>query len=158
MTIATTEWLYALGYITFHVGFELMRVLCEAQGARCIAATRCQGPPRFAAVSGLNTTVTLSLQVVLQIFFKFPADFHMLVFILFGLFVGYVAAAAVRALLCSSPGSAEGGAGSGARGGSSTARADAALTNPPDSPDEQRYVQYRDSGAQPAAGSARCGD
>ena len=98
MTIADTEWLYAAGYITFHISFELMRVLCEAQGARCVAATRCQGQPRFAAVSGLNTTLTLSLQVVLQIFFA--ADFHMLAGILFGLFVAYVAAALVRCLLC----------------------------------------------------------
>ena len=65
-----SELLYAIGYVVYHVGFELMRGLCEAEGARCVAATRCEGEPRFAAVSGVVTTVTLGLQSMLQFFFS----------------------------------------------------------------------------------------
>ena len=79
MSVVRTPLLYSAGYVLFHVrpcmhthvhphvygtcmacvhvGFELMRVLCEAEGARCVASTRgCRGPPRFAAVSGVVTT------------------------------------------------------------------------------------------------------
>lgn len=141
MTIAETEQLYALGYVSFHVGFEMMRVLCEAEGARCIAATSCQGQPRFAAVSGLNTTITLVLQVLLQMLFTFPRDFHVLASILFGLFVAYVAAAALRVLLAhrNSLGDSGGGSGSNAVntcdvGGCSAADAD----------DGRPYMQHRE--------------
>jgi len=140
MTIAETEQLYALGYVSFHVGFEMMRVLCEAEGARCIAATSCQGQPRFAAVSGLNTTITLVLQVLLQMFFTFPRDFQVLASILFGLFVAYVAAAALRVLLTHRNSSASaGGSGSNAvnacdvRGGSAA-----------DADDGRPYMQHRE--------------
>jgi hypothetical protein len=140
MTIAETEQLYALGYVSFHVGFEMMRVLCEAEGARCIAATSCQGQPRFAAVSGLNTTITLVLQVLLQMFFTFPRDFQVLASILFGLFVAYVAAAALRVLLAHRNSSASaGGSGSNAvnacdvRGGSAA-----------DADDGRPYMQHRE--------------
>ena len=51
------------GYVFFHVTFEFMRVVCDAEGARCVASTRVRGAPRFAAVSGLNTTFCLVLQV-----------------------------------------------------------------------------------------------
>jgi hypothetical protein len=140
MTIAETEQLYALGYVSFHVGFEMMRVLCEAEGARCIAATSCQGQPRFAAVSGLNTTITLVLQVLLQMFFTFPRDFQVLASILFGLFVAYVAAAALRVLLAHRNSSASaGGSCSNAvhacdvRGGSAA-----------DADDGRPYMQHRE--------------
>ena len=144
MTIAETEQLYALGYVSFHVGFEMMRVLCEAEGARCIAATSCQGQPRFAAVSGLNTTITLVLQVLLQMFFTFPRDFQVLASILFGLFVAYVAAAALRVLLAHRYSKASaGGSGSNAvneavnacdvRGGSAA-----------DADDGRPYMQHRE--------------
>lgn len=130
-----SEGLYALGYISFHVGFELTRVLCAAQGARCIAATRCQSQPRFAAVSGLTTTVTLVLQTVLQlVFFKSSKDFPVLAAILFALFLAYVAAACTRAVLRRMPLS---------RGGEP--RAPAQTTASMDAPDSGRpYVQYRD--------------
>ena len=58
---------YAACYVAFHTLFELMRVVCEAEGARCVASYRKAGAPRFAAVSGLNTTLALVLQVLLEV-------------------------------------------------------------------------------------------
>lgn len=59
------DW-YAAYYVSFHMFFEYMRVVCDAEGARCIASARVRGAPRFAAVSGLNMVLCLSLQSVLQ--------------------------------------------------------------------------------------------
>ena len=50
----------------FHVIFELMRVFCEAEGARCVARARYRGAARFALVGGINTFAALSLQTALQ--------------------------------------------------------------------------------------------
>lgn len=69
MSVLKTDYLYASSYALFHVAFELLRILCEVQGARCVAATRVRGAPRFASVSGLTTTVALSIQAVLQLAF-----------------------------------------------------------------------------------------
>ena len=76
-----------------------MRVLCEAQGARCISLAACQGRPRFAAISGLNTTVTLIQQVVFQRYLKrIPADFNVLTAVLCVQFIGYSIAVSARHL------------------------------------------------------------
>ena len=76
-----------------------MRVLCEAEGARCVAATQCVGTPRFAAVSGLNTTLSLGLQAILQLLFNTPQrlplneQFRLLAAMLFCLFLAYASLA-----------------------------------------------------------------
>ena len=65
------------------------------EGARCIANYKAAGAPRFAAVSGLTTTLSLTLQVLLQIGFNHPhqldlqIQFQILAAILVGVFVGY---------------------------------------------------------------------
>ena len=69
MSVLRTDYMYAVCYALFHVVFELLRILCEAEGARCVASTRVQGAPRFASVSGLTTTVALGIQAVLQLAF-----------------------------------------------------------------------------------------
>jgi len=103
MSVVKRESVYAASYVLFHVSFELVRVLCEAQGARCVAAARVEGAPRFAAVSGLNTTISLALQVVLQLLFNHPSrlpldmQFRILAGLLLALHVAYAVAAASRA-------------------------------------------------------------
>ena len=63
----TRERLFHGGAIVlFHLTFELMRVLCEAEGARCVARARYRGSARFALVGGINTCVALALQSALQ--------------------------------------------------------------------------------------------
>lgn len=100
MSVVERADLYAASYVLFHVSFELMRVLCEAEGARCVAATRCVGTPRFAAVSGLNTTLSLGLQSILQFLFNTPQrlplaeQFRLLAAMLFALFLAYASRAA----------------------------------------------------------------
>ena len=58
--------LYGGSFVLFHVIFELMRVFCEAEGARCVARARYRGAARFALVGGINTFAALSLQTALQ--------------------------------------------------------------------------------------------
>jgi hypothetical protein len=70
MSVTASETLYDLGYVLFHVSFEFMRVMCEAEGARAVAATRVRGSPRFAAISGLSTFGCLGLQSLLQVSFN----------------------------------------------------------------------------------------
>ena len=41
-------------------------MLCEAEGARCVARARYRGSARFALVGGINTCVALALQSALQ--------------------------------------------------------------------------------------------
>ena len=95
MSVVESEAPYMASYVLFHVGFELLRVICEAEGARCIANYKAAGAPRFAAVSGLTTTLSLTLQVLLQIGFNHPhqldlqIQFQILAAILVGVFVGY---------------------------------------------------------------------
>lgn len=55
--------------VMFHVTFEVMRVVCVAEGARCVASVRWHGPPRFALMGGLSLTVALLLQSLLQLVF-----------------------------------------------------------------------------------------
>jgi len=94
--------IYATCYILFHVSFELLRVLCEAEGARCVAATHVKGAPRFAAVGGLNSTLSLAVQVLLQVFFNhprrlpLPVQFEVLAAIMLALHVAYIFAAIFR--------------------------------------------------------------
>lgn len=115
MSVVEVAASYDAAYVAFHVCFELMRVLCEAEGARCVAAFRTSAMPRFAAVSGLTTTLTLSLQVVLQLLFNNPrrlplsAQFELLAALLLVLGAAYNAAALGRFLLCRRRGRAEGG-------------------------------------------------
>ena len=102
MSVVQEMGAYATGYITFHVGFELMRVVCEAEGARCVASYRKAGAPRFAAVSGLNTTLALVLQVLLQLFVNQPhrlepqTQFQVFAAVFLALFVGYAALGVYR--------------------------------------------------------------
>jgi hypothetical protein len=49
MSVVETVTPYSGAYVLFHVSFELMRVVCEAEGARCIASYRATGAPRYAA-------------------------------------------------------------------------------------------------------------
>lgn len=70
MSTAASIPVYGWAYILFHVVFECMRVMCDAEGARSVASTRVRGAPRFAAVSGINTTMCLMLQVLLQTLFN----------------------------------------------------------------------------------------
>ena len=62
--------LYGGSFVLFHVIFELMRVFCEAEGARCVARARYRGAARFALVGGINTFAALSLQTALQAAFQ----------------------------------------------------------------------------------------
>lgn len=57
----------ALPSPSYHVLHELMRVVCDAEGARCVARTSYRGAPRFALVGGLATTATLFLQSGAQV-------------------------------------------------------------------------------------------
>lgn len=61
---------YGGAFVLFHLTFELMRVLCEAEGARCVARARYRGSARFALVGGINTCVALALQSALQALFQ----------------------------------------------------------------------------------------
>jgi len=53
---------------SYHVLHELMRVVCDAEGARCVARTSYRGAPRFALVGGIATTATLVLQSAAQVY------------------------------------------------------------------------------------------
>jgi len=64
MAITHARLTYDVAFVLFHVLFELMRTVCDAEGARCVARTRYRGVPRFALVSGLSTTATLIIQTV----------------------------------------------------------------------------------------------
>jgi hypothetical protein len=112
------------GYVVFHLDFELMRVLCEAEGARCVAAYRRAGAPRFAAVSGLNTTLALALQAALQLLFSRlepQMQFRVLAAIFLALFAAY-AGHSVVAGLTSSCGMTRPGSDDTARGADDEAR------------------------------------
>ena len=61
---------YGGAFVLFHLTFELMRVLCEAEGARCVARARYRGSARFALVGGINTFAALALQSALQALFQ----------------------------------------------------------------------------------------
>ena len=123
---------YSGAYVLFHVSFELMRVVCEAEGARCIASYRATGAPRYAAVSGLNTTLSLALQVALQLLLlighptrlALQTQFQLLASIFVALFACYAGIALCRALQRVS------GGGSGGE--------DTVASSPP-SPPEQHY-------------------
>ena len=129
---------YSGAYVLFHVSFELMRVVCEAEGARCIASYRGTGAPRYAAVSGLNTTFSLALQVALQLLLLFgrpnrlalQTQFQLLASIFLALFACYGGMAVCRAI------QRVGGGGSGGE--------DTVVSSPP-SPPEQHYQRYLDS-------------
>lgn len=105
MSVVESEVPYMAGYVLFHVCFELLRVICEAEGARCIANYRASGKPRFAAVSGLTTTLCLTLQVLLQVAFNHPhrlelqTQFQILSAILLALFLSYAGLALCRCAL-----------------------------------------------------------
>ena len=109
-----------------------MRVVCEAEGARCIASYRATGAPRYAAVSGLNTTLSLALQVALQLLLlighptrlALQTQFQLLASIFVALFACYAGIALCRALQRVS------GGGSGGE--------DTVASSPP-SPPEQHY-------------------
>lgn len=137
MSVVAREELYLACYVIFHVGFELMRVLCEAEGARCVAATRCVGTPRFAAVSGLNTTLSLALQSALQFVFNTPQrlpleeQFRLLAAMLLALFVAYAC------LACWSGPCGRGQAASVGRG---EEEAQAAAAHEPRDDDYQQFV------------------
>ena len=128
---------YAACYVLFHVTFEFMRVVCDAQGARCVASTRMRGAPRFAAVSGLNTTLCLVLQVVLQLGFQITrgpshnsdaiAQFRVLAALLLALFLCYAALASGRALCILCRGADDETADNGYRRFADEARADSIL-------------------------------
>ena len=85
--------------------FELTRVVCTAEGARCVARITYEGAPRFALVSGMGTTATLLLQTSAQLLFsKTPglglplsAQFKYLAAMLLGLGVACAVAAVERA-------------------------------------------------------------
>lgn len=124
MSVTTNEAIYASGYVVFHLDFELMRVLCEAEGARCVAAYRRAGAPRFAAVSGLNTTLALALQAALQLLFSRlepQMQFRVLAAIFLALFAAY-AGHSVVAGLASSCGMTRPGSDDTARGADDEAR------------------------------------
>ena len=87
---------YYACFVAYHVLFELMRVICDAQGARCVARASYKGAPRFALVCGLSTTISLLGQTGLQIFlskasWKSNVSHYFLVFsiIMFALFALY---------------------------------------------------------------------
>ena len=63
---------YGGAFVLFHLTFELMRVLCEAEGARCVARARYRGSARFVLVGGIgiNTCMALALQSALQALFQ----------------------------------------------------------------------------------------
>ena len=63
---------YGGAFVLFHLTFELMRVLCEAEGARCVAHARYRGSARFVLVGGvgINTCMALALQSALQALFQ----------------------------------------------------------------------------------------
>jgi len=94
--------LYDVCFVAFHLLFELMRVLCDAEGARCVARISYEGAPRFALVSGLSTTATLLLQTAMQLLFVRPTglglplaqQFKVLSGLLLALFVACAASAA----------------------------------------------------------------
>ena len=135
MSVVKREDFYAASYILFHVGFECLRVLCEAEGARCVANTRCAGAPRFAAVSGLNTTASLLLQTALQLLFnnprRLPLDeqFRFLAALLVLLSMAYGALSVWRSLCSRSRRASDAASGS----------EDDATT------DRRAYVRYRDA-------------
>ena len=142
MSFCVRAELYAAGYIVFHVGFECLRVVCEAEGARCVAATRCEGAPRFAAVSGLNTTLSLGLQVLLQLLFDKPRrlpleeQFALLSAMLLALFGAY-ASVAVWKRACARRAAAEPAGSEG-----SAAIAGAEDWGAPDAPAPRSYQRY----------------
>jgi hypothetical protein len=95
---------YAACYVAFHTLFELMRVVCEAEGARCVARARYRGAARFALVGGINTAAALLLQTALQfgvgkqaLHLPLPAQFKVFAAILVALFAGYALRAAAAA-------------------------------------------------------------
>ena len=67
MSTTASAQVYDIAYVAFHSMFELMRVVCEAEGARCVASARVRGTPRFAAVSGMSSCACLLLQSGLQL-------------------------------------------------------------------------------------------
>ncbi len=98
--------LYGAAYVLLHVIYEAMRVVCLAEGARCVAGARCRGAPRFALVSGLVSTVSLGLQALLLLAFgalgssaasvPLYSQFRALAAMLLLLFVGFASAAVWR--------------------------------------------------------------
>ena len=81
-----------------------MRVVCEAEGARCVARARYRGAARFALVGGINTAAALLLQTALQfgvgkqaLHLPLPAQFKVFAAILVALFAGYALRAAAAA-------------------------------------------------------------
>mmetsp|Transcript_24882 Transcript_24882/g.80366 ORF Transcript_24882/g.80366 Transcript_24882/m.80366 type:complete len:466 (+) Transcript_24882:1156-2553(+) len=93
----------ALPSPSYHVLHELMRVVCDAEGARCVARTSYRGAPRFALVGGLATTATLFLQSGAQMLVSKPGlglpldlQFKVLAGMLLLLFLGCAAGASYK--------------------------------------------------------------
>ena len=130
--------LYGGAFVLFHLVFELMRVFCEAEGARCVARARYRGHARFALVGGINTFASLGLQTALQAYFQafvpfLETQFKMLAALLVGLgLLLSVDAAAYWFRRCCRPPPAEDAGPSGHLGGAETP------------PRYQEYDSYQD--------------
>uniref|UniRef100_A0A7S0PZN8 Solute carrier family 40 protein n=1 Tax=Coccolithus braarudii TaxID=221442 RepID=A0A7S0PZN8_9EUKA len=95
MALTEQVGMYNASFVGFHVLFELMRVVCTTEGARCVARAKYRGLPRFALVGGLSTTATLVLQTIAQLgvsVYKLPIRslFELLAVLLLGLFAACV--------------------------------------------------------------------
>jgi len=95
---------YDAAFVAYHVLHELMRVVCDAEGARCVAHTAYRGAPRFALVGGIATTATLALQSLAQLLGSRPGlglplhtQFKLLAAMLLALFAVCLGAACVGA-------------------------------------------------------------